>query len=98
MEVLKGMKYSPGTISRYETALQHTIDFLHWKYKISVAGNRHIACITCFYSEAVENRQNSFFQSGKPQAHFIKRHTGLSGKVPANRNKQLAFLSKQAKN
>lgn len=32
LKALQGAEYSKGTITRYETALKHTIDFLKWKY------------------------------------------------------------------
>jgi site-specific recombinase XerD len=27
--------FAPGTLERYETALSHTVSFLHWKFKVS---------------------------------------------------------------
>ena len=36
MKALTGDEYSPATLTRYNTALKHTIDFLQWKYNISV--------------------------------------------------------------
>lgn len=35
LKALQGAEYSKGTITRYETALKHTLDFLHWKYNKS---------------------------------------------------------------
>jgi len=32
LKALQGSEYSKGTITRYETALKHTIEFLQWKY------------------------------------------------------------------
>ena len=32
---LVGKEYAPGTLERYKTSLSHTIEFLHWKYKVS---------------------------------------------------------------
>lgn len=32
LKALQGAEYSKGTITRYETALKHTLDFLKWKY------------------------------------------------------------------
>jgi site-specific recombinase XerD len=32
LKALQGAEYSKGTITRYETALKHTIEFLQWKY------------------------------------------------------------------
>ncbi len=32
LKALQGEEYSKGTITRYETALKHTIEFLQWKY------------------------------------------------------------------
>ncbi len=32
---LVGKEYAQGTLERYKTSLSHTIEFLHWKYKIS---------------------------------------------------------------
>ena len=32
LKALQGTEYSKGTITRYETALKHTLDFLQWKY------------------------------------------------------------------
>jgi site-specific recombinase XerD len=35
MKELVGKEYAQGTLDRYTTSLRHTIEFLHWKYKIS---------------------------------------------------------------
>lgn len=32
LKALQGSEYSKGTITRYETALKHTVEFLQWKY------------------------------------------------------------------
>lgn len=32
LKALQGEEYSKGTITRYETALKHTVEFLQWKY------------------------------------------------------------------
>ena len=32
LKALQGAEYSKGTITRYETALKHTVEFLQWKY------------------------------------------------------------------
>lgn len=35
VEALVGKEYTKGTLTRYETALKHTVDFLKWKYSLS---------------------------------------------------------------
>ncbi|MBE7174239.1 MAG: site-specific integrase [Williamsia sp.] len=35
MEALVPQEYAPGTLERYRTSLQHTQDFMMWKYKAS---------------------------------------------------------------
>ena len=34
-EELVGKEYAASTLTRYETSLQHTINFMQWKYKVS---------------------------------------------------------------
>ena len=35
MEALVPQEYAPGTLERYRTSLQHTQDFMMWKYKVN---------------------------------------------------------------
>ena len=35
VEALVGKEYTKGTLTRYQTALKHTIDFLKWKYSLA---------------------------------------------------------------
>ncbi len=35
MEQLLGKDFAAGTLERYKTSLQHTIDFMKWKYRVS---------------------------------------------------------------
>ncbi|NDP20380.1 MAG: site-specific integrase [Paludibacter sp.] len=35
IKALIGKEYALGTLTRYETSLKHTVDFMKWKYKVS---------------------------------------------------------------
>lgn len=63
IEALIDKEYSPGTLIRYKTSLQHTIDFMQWKYNVSdmdiQAVNHQFITDYDFYLRSVKNCNNN---------------------------------------
>lgn len=63
MQELVGKEFAQGTVLRYATSLQHTIDFLQWKFNVSDidvrAVNHEFITDYDFYLRSVKNCNNN---------------------------------------